>query len=226
MQHWNSSRPTCSSKDCTFDGGSLIWTDLIVFTPAPVVLFATLGSAFLDVLVSSVTSVTTFLGTGFRLTPHGVAVAGPLPATVRTVRFVTTRPPDEFATPGFPPRPPIELIVAKHTQLKNVGILKKSSLKIELPEKCSGTRICLYTSPWFWQKFTFCIIWTKESSSVSDVSSWIEMIGRKVLDKSNWFLCWGNDKVRLHWLSCHCCKKSWEKERKEGKEKESNFEAI
>ena len=72
------------------------------------------------------------------------------------------------------------------------------------------------------KKFTFCIIWTKESSSVSDVSSWIEMIGRKVLDKSNWFLCWGNDKVRLHWLSCHCCKKSWEKEGKEGKKKESN----
>ena len=108
---------TCSSKDSAFEGGSLIWTDLIVFTP--VVFFdlgsVTLGSTFLDLRVSSVTSETTLLGTGFRLTPQGVSVAGPLPATVRTVRRVTVRPPEEVATPGLkpplPPRPPTELIV-------------------------------------------------------------------------------------------------------------------
>ena len=124
MQHHHSRQRTCTSKDSAFEGGSLIWTDLIVFTT--VVFFdfggVTLGSTFLDFIVSSVTSVTTFLGTGFRLTPQGVSVAGPLPATVRTVLRVTDRAPDEVATPGLkpplPPRPPIELIVLTHTAEK------------------------------------------------------------------------------------------------------------
>ena len=136
MQRHHSRQQTCSSKDSAFEGGSLIWTDLIDFTT--VVFFdfgwATLGSTFLDFIVSSVTSVTTFLGTGFRLTPQGVSVAGPLPATVRTVRRVTVRPPDEVATPGLkpptPPRPPTELIVLTHTAEKCGDSQNISPLKI------------------------------------------------------------------------------------------------
>ena len=150
MQHHHSRQQTCSSNDSAFEGGSLIWTDLIDFTT--VVFFdfgwATLGSTFLDFIVSSVSSVTTFLGTGFRLTPQGVSVAGPLPATVRIVRRVTVRAPDEVASPGLkpplPPRPPTELIVLTHTAEKWGDSQNISPSKL-CQKESSGTN--MYTFP-------------------------------------------------------------------------------